>query len=60
MGGVERLRARYRRYATPWYDVLFASRDELKELTAGTGWRVARFTNEGPGYVAVPERTGQP
>jgi hypothetical protein len=28
MGGVERLRVRYRLYATPWYDVLFASREE--------------------------------
>jgi SAM-dependent methyltransferase len=56
MGGVERLRVRYRRYATPWYDVLFASRDELTSLAAGTGWRVARFVDHGPGYVAVLER----
>lgn len=27
MGGIERLRVRYRQYATPWYDVLFASRE---------------------------------
>jgi SAM-dependent methyltransferase len=60
MGGVERLRVRYRRYATPWYDVLFASRDELVWLAAGTGWRVARFIDEGPGYVAVLERTDKP
>ena len=53
MGGVERLRVRYRLYATPWYDVLFASRDELTELAAGTGWRIARFIDHGPGYVAV-------
>jgi len=60
MGGVERLRVRYRRYATPWYDVLFASRDELTRLTTGTGWNVTRFLNNGPGYVAVLERTKQP
>jgi SAM-dependent methyltransferase len=55
LGGVERLRVRYRQYATPWYDVLFASRDELTELAAGTGWRIARFIDNGPGYVAVLE-----
>ncbi len=60
MGGVERIRVRYRRYATPWYDVLFASRDELTRLVAETGWRVARFVDDGAGYVAVLERTHQP
>ena len=56
LGGVERLRVRYRQYATPWYDVLFASRDELTKLAAGTGWRTSRFIDNGPGYVAVLER----
>lgn len=56
MGGVERLRVRYRQYATPWYDVLFASRDEIRELADGTGWVVGRFVDHGPGYVAVLER----
>ena len=55
MGGVERLRVRYRRYATPWYNHLFASRDEVAELVEGTGWSVSRFVDEGAGYVAVLE-----
>ena len=53
MGGVERLRVRYRQFATPWYDVLFASREELTGLVDGTGWMTSRFVDEGPGYVAV-------
>ena len=53
MGGQERIRVRYRRYATPWYDVLFASRAEVSELVTGTGWVVERFVDEGPGYVVV-------
>ena len=53
MGGVERLRVRYRQYATPWYDVLFASRVEVVQLTEGTDWKVNRFLDSGPGYVAV-------
>ena len=47
MGGVERLRVRYRQFATPWYDVLFASRDELTGLVEGTGWITRRFVDEG-------------
>jgi SAM-dependent methyltransferase len=53
MGGVERLRVRYRQYATPWYDVLFASREEVARLAEGTGWVASRFVDEGAGYVAV-------
>ena len=55
MGGVERLRVRYRQYATPWYDVLFASRDEVARLAEGTGWAAKRFVGDGAGYVAVLE-----
>ena len=55
MGGVERLRVRYRQYATPWYDVLFASREEVARLVQGTGWVASRFVGDGKGYVAVLE-----
>jgi SAM-dependent methyltransferase len=53
MGGVERLRVRYRQFATPWYDVLFASREELTQLATAAGWTVRRFLDDGAGYVAV-------
>jgi SAM-dependent methyltransferase len=56
MGGVERLRVRYRQFATPWYDVLFASREEVTRLLEGTGWVASRFVDDGPGYVAVLDR----
>ena len=55
MGGIERLRVRYRQYATPWYDVLFASRKEVARLAEGTGWVARGFVDNGPGYVAVLE-----
>lgn len=55
MGGVERLRVRYRQYATPWYDVRFASREEVAQLAQGTGWVASRFVDDGAGYVAVLE-----
>jgi hypothetical protein len=37
-------------------DVLFASRSEVAELVAGTGWTVDRFVDDGVGYVAVLEQ----
>ena len=57
MGGQLRLRVRYRDYATPWFDYLLVSRDELAGLVAGTGWEVARtIEDEPPLYVAVLEK----
>jgi SAM-dependent methyltransferase len=56
LGGLERLRVRYRQYATPWYDVLFASREEVTHLVEGTGWVANRFVDDGAGYVAVLDR----
>ncbi len=56
LGGVERLRIRYRGYATPWFDALFASREELASIVEGTGWAVRAFVDEGAGYVAVLDK----
>jgi len=57
MGGQLRLRIRYETFATPWFDYLLASREEMQDLLAGTGWRVARFIDSsGPTYVAVIEK----
>jgi SAM-dependent methyltransferase len=54
MGGQLHLRVRWRDYASPWFDYLLASRDEVQRITAGTGWRLAE-TVDTPGsiYVAV-------
>jgi SAM-dependent methyltransferase len=59
--GQIRIRIRYRDIATPWFDYLFLSQKELKELIEGTGWRLARTyeDEEGAGaalYVAVMEK----
>jgi SAM-dependent methyltransferase len=59
MGGQIRLRVRYRDYATPWFDYLFLSHDELEELLEGTGWGVSRTIEDDPPlYVAVIEKQG--
>ncbi len=54
MGGQIRIRVRYGKYATPWFDWLFVSRAEMRRLVAGTGWRVERFVEpSGPAYAVV-------
>jgi SAM-dependent methyltransferase len=58
MSGQVRIRIRYRRYATPWFDYLLVSKPEMKEILQGTGWRIRRFmaSRKSPAYVAIIEK----
>jgi SAM-dependent methyltransferase len=57
MSGQVRIRVRRHELATPWFDYLLASAEEVEELTDGTGWRVGRLVRDrGPLYVVVLER----
>ncbi len=57
MGGQLRIRIRYMTYATPWFDYLLVSQDEMGQIVAGTGWQIARFfDSKGSGYIAVLEK----
>lgn len=57
MAGQLRLRVRFRDLATPWFDYLIVSQEEMEELVAKTGWHVRRFLDdEGPFYCAVLEK----
>jgi SAM-dependent methyltransferase len=57
MGGQLRLRVRYKKYRTPWFDYLFVSPEEMEAIIEATGWRLARVIgSEGPVYVAVLEK----
>ena len=54
MAGQVRIKVRYQRYATPWFDYLFVSRKEMARILRGTGWTVKRFIPpDGYLYVAV-------
>jgi SAM-dependent methyltransferase len=54
MAGQVRMRVRYQKYATAWFDYLFVSREEMEKLLRGTGWAVGRFIpRRGPFYIAV-------
>lgn len=59
MGGQIRLRVRYRKYVTPWFDYLFVSKDEMGRILDGTGWKVKDFIDsESSGYLAIIEKEG--
>jgi len=55
-----RIRVRYRQYATPWFNYLFVSQDEMAALLTGTGWMVNQFVDSETGsYIAVIEKGGE-
>jgi sugar/nucleoside kinase (ribokinase family) len=54
MSGQLRIRVRYRNHASPWFDYLFASRDEIKELVEETAWEAAAFApKKQPSFVVT-------
>jgi len=57
MSGQVRIRVRYKKYVTPWFDYLFVSKEEMKDILNGTRWRVKKFI-EGKSemYIAVIEK----
>lgn len=57
LAGQARIRVRYRTRATPYLDYLFVSREEMRRIVDGTGWRIARFVDSPTAqYVAVLEK----
>jgi len=54
MGGQIRMRVRHKDLATGWFDYLFTTADELRDLVEGTAWRLEQVEqgDGGPGYVA--------
>jgi len=56
--GQVRLRTRYRNLSTPWFEWLFVSRSEMRDLLRGTGWHQSAIigaTQRDP-YVAILEK----
>jgi 2-polyprenyl-3-methyl-5-hydroxy-6-metoxy-1,4-benzoquinol methylase len=57
MGGQVRLRIRFGKYIGRWLDFLMASKEEMKEILNGTGWKVGDFIDsENSRYVAIIEK----
>jgi len=58
MSGQIRMRARYKRFVTPWFDYLMVSPAEMEGLVDGTGWRIAKQYGAASArlYTAIIER----
>lgn len=51
--GLVRIRSRYGRLVTPWFELYNVTRDELADFVDGTGWRLRARTDGGADYAAV-------
>jgi cyclopropane fatty-acyl-phospholipid synthase-like methyltransferase len=57
MGGQVRMKVRYKKYATPWFDYLMVSKKEMESILGGTDWKVAKYIDsEGPSYIAIIDK----
>jgi SAM-dependent methyltransferase len=57
MGGQVRMRVRYKKYTTPWFDYLMVSKKEMENILDGTDWKVAKYIDsEGPSYIAIIDK----
>jgi len=59
MSGQARIRVRYNEYKSKWYDYLFVSKKEMKDVLNGTGWRIVYFLDSvsaRPVYIAIIEK----
>lgn len=60
MRGQVRLRIRHRDVASPWFDYLLVSREEMASLANDGGWRLVRtIDGEGSLFVGILERQGR-
>ncbi len=54
MAGQWRIRIRFRRFATEWFDLLHVSKEEMKEILRDTGWVIQELIDSaGPAYTAI-------
>jgi hypothetical protein len=57
MSGQLRLRVRYNKLATPWFEYLIVSPREMRALLKGTGWSVTRvFESDDYRYAAIIDK----
>ncbi|HWR82736.1 MAG TPA: class I SAM-dependent methyltransferase [Candidatus Deferrimicrobium sp.] len=59
MPGQVRVRLRYKKSASPWFDWLVVSKSEMADLLRGTGWHVRKAidSERGPCYATIIEKT---
>jgi hypothetical protein len=60
MAGQARLRVRYGKIKSPWFDYLMVSPDEMADIVIGTGWYIHQIytTEDMPAYTAIILKEG--
>jgi len=57
MPGQIRIRVRFKKFVTPWFDLLIVSKEEMKQILKGTGWIIQKFIDSGGSiYIAIIEK----
>lgn len=59
MPGQTRIRIRFQKYATKWFDYLLVSKEEMKQILEGTGWKAKQFieSENTTNYITIIEKT---
>jgi hypothetical protein len=58
MAGQIRIRVRYRKHVTPWFDFLLVSPQEMRSMLKGTEWEMKHTLNSpSAAYIAIIEKT---
>jgi len=57
MSGQLKVKVRYKKFATPWFDYLIVSKDEMENILDGTGWKVTKYIDQDDShYAAIIEK----
>lgn len=57
MAGQLRFRVRYKKYATPYFDYLMVSKEEMENILKGTDWEINKYIeSDGSSYIAIIDK----
>jgi SAM-dependent methyltransferase len=60
LSGQTRIRVRFEKTVTKWIEYLMVSKEEMKRLINGTGWKISRsIDSKDSGYLATIEKASQ-
>lgn len=58
MPGQLKIRIRFKNYIGNWFDYLLVSKEEMRNILKGTGWKIKKFINsKKSSYIAIIEKT---
>ncbi|PIR13152.1 hypothetical protein COV49_03155 [Candidatus Falkowbacteria bacterium CG11_big_fil_rev_8_21_14_0_20_39_10] len=58
MAGQLKIRVRFKKYKSDWFDYLLASEKEMREILEGTGWKIQKIIkSKRPQYIAIIKKT---